>query len=288
MKPAAESKVFSRNYSLNIGGRLIDLTTPRIMGILNVTTDSFYTASRAFDEVEILTKAGKMLEDGATFLDVGGASTRPGAPEVAEEEELKRVRIAIAAIKREFPSSIISCDTFRSEVARQAVYAGADLMNDVSGGERDAAMFKVISELRVPYILMHSRGTPETMGSLTQYDNLMMELISWLQERVLRLRDAGVKDVIVDPGFGFAKSQKQGFELLRKLELLHVLECPLLVGISRKSMIWKTLKVTPDEALNGTTVLHTLALMKGASILRVHDVKEAVEAVTLIAKCEKL
>jgi dihydropteroate synthase len=287
MKSAAESNAFSRNYSLNVGGRLLDLSVPKVMGILNVTPDSFYAGSRFTGSEEIVRQAAQMLEEGAAILDIGGSSTRPGAREIPVEEEKSRVGNAISAVMKVFPESVISCDTFQSEVATAAVSAGASMINDVTGGERDKKMFEVVSQLKVPYVLMHMRGNPETMTSLTSYENLHLEIISWLRRKLLQLNEYGVKDVVVDPGFGFAKTAAQGFELLHKLELLHVLERPLLVGLSRKSMIWRTLGITADQALNGTTFLNSIALIKDVSILRVHDVREAVEAVKLYREYEK-
>jgi dihydropteroate synthase len=286
MKSAAESNVFSRNYSLNIRGRLMDLRIPKVMGILNITEDSFYAGSRVGSDEEVLRQAARMLGEGADILDVGGMSTRPGAGEISEADEISRVRRAVSAIKKQFPDAVISCDTYRSEVARVAVGEGASIINDVTGGEGDKKMFGVVSQLHVPYILMHMRGTPETMATLNQYENLTLEIIYWLQEKLRQLMEYGAKDVIVDPGFGFAKSPLQGFELLKQLEMFQILERPVLVGISRKSMIWKTLGITPEDALNGTTVLHSIALMKGASVLRVHDVREAVEAIKLMRAYE--
>jgi dihydropteroate synthase len=287
MKSAAESNFFSRNYSLNIHGRLLDLRVPAVMGVINVTPDSFFEGSRVVDEQGIVDRADKMLTDGATILDVGAYSTRPGAGDVPEEEEIRRAVMAVKLISKKFPEAIISIDTFRHEVARAAVAEGASMINDVSGGELDPEMFHTVGELAVPYVLMHMRGTPQTMTALNEYDDLKKDVIYWLQGRLARLRDLDVKDVIIDPGFGFAKGPAQNFEMLGSLELFHALERPLLVGVSRKSMIWKTLATTADEALNGTTVLNTVALLKGASILRVHDVKEAVEAVKLIMKLKE-
>ena len=252
------------------------------MGILNATPDSFFSGSRLFTDEEVLRQAARMMEDGADILDVGGISTRPGAADIPVSEEQSRVIGAISTIKKHFPDAIISCDTYRSEVASAAVEEGASIINDVTGGEGDKKMFEVVSRLGVPYVLMHMRGTPETMTSLNQYENLLLEIITWLQQKLRELTEYGVKDVIVDPGFGFAKSPSQNFELLKNLELLDVLDRPVLVGLSRKSMIWKTLGVTPEGALNGTTVLHSIALMKGASIIRAHDVREAVETVKLL------
>jgi dihydropteroate synthase len=281
MRSAAESNVFSRNYSLNINGRLLDLRTPKVMGVLNITPDSFYGRSRFQSEEKIIEEAGKMLEAGADILDVGGHSTRPGAADVPESEETSRVVMAVKAIIRHFPQAIISCDSFKSGVAAAAVSEGALLINDVSAGTLDEKMAETVARLKVPYIAMHMRGTPATMNQQTDYENLHFEIISWLQNRVTKLMELGIKDIVVDPGFGFAKSIEQNFRLMKRLELFHYLDRPLLIGISRKSMIWKTLGIAAEQALNGTSVLNTIALMKGAAILRVHDVPEAVQAVKL-------
>lgn len=267
--------------SLNLGGKLMDLSKPKIMGILNVTPDSFYAGSRVQARGLILSLAGKMLEAGADILDIGGYSTRPGASNIPVKEEIERVVNAIQVIKQEYPSAVISIDTFRSEVARRAVGVGAAIINDVSGGQLDPGMFSMVADLRVPYILMHMRGTPENMNDLTSYDHLMNELVDFFQKKLHDLHALGVADVIVDPGIGFAKTAEQGFEILRHLDFLQVLDSPILVGVSRKSLIYKNLNCTPEEALNGTTALHMHALMKGARFLRVHDVKEAAETVKL-------
>ncbi len=256
------------------------------MGILNVTPDSFFAGSRVNNDRgttnEVVDRAGQMLRDGATFLDIGGYSTRPGAPDISPGEESDRVLPAIEAIFCTWPDALISVDTFRADVARQAVEAGACMVNDVAGGTLDHAMFQTVAELGVPYVLMHLRGTPQTMQSLAKYDNLVTEVIDELGNQLAKLRALGHKDVILDPGFGFAKTPAHNFALLNQLESFRLFSEPLLVGISRKSTIWRTLGITADEALNGTTVLNTVALLKGASILRVHDVREAVEAVTLV------
>ena len=274
--------------TLNIAGTLLNLATPQVMGILNITPDSFYAGSR-FDSVEAaLQQAAAMLAAGATLLDVGGHSTRPGAEAVSEAEELNRVLPVVEAIARQLPEAIISIDTFRASVARQAVGAGAHLINDISGGNLDENMFQTVAHLDIPYVLMHSRGTPQTMQQLTHYDNLVVDIIFELQQKIAQLRALHVKDIIVDLGFGFAKTAAQNFELLGQLEAFAVLDCPLLVGVSRKSMIWRTLNIKSEDALNGTTVLNTLALLKGASVLRVHDVKEAVEAVKLLAQTKTI
>ena len=251
------------------------------MGILNATPDSFFTGSRV-DTNKSVETAAKMLTDGATFLDVGGYSTRPGAADVSSAEEADRVLPAIEAILSQFPDALISVDTFRASVARQAVDAGACMINDVSGGTLDAAMFGTVASLPgVPYVLMHLRGNPQTMQSLAVYENVVTEVIDELAAQLAELRALGVHDVIVDPGFGFAKTPAQNFDLLSNLDAFGQFDEPVLAGLSRKSTIWKTLGITADEALNGTTVLNTAALLKGASILRVHDVREAVEAIKL-------
>lgn len=268
--------------SINVKGRLIDFSTPKVMGILNVTPDSFFAKSRFITGNDsIMAKAGEMMEQGATIIDIGGYSTRPHATDISIAEELDRVLPVIEAINKDFPESIISIDTFRNEVARAAIKAGAAIINDISGGNLDDKMFETVAELQVPYILMHSRGNPETMSQLNDYQSLTLDVITELQEKIAQLRALAVKDIIIDPGFGFAKNAKQGFELLRNLEALKIMDLLLLVGISRKSMIWRTLNISANEALNGTTALNMFALMQGANILRVHDVKEAVETIRL-------
>jgi len=252
------------------------------MGIINVTPDSFYDGGKTFQKKNILEQAEKMISEGATFLDIGGYSSRPDADEVSEEEEIKRVIPAIEAILKEFPEALLSIDTFRSKVATKAVNTGAAIINDISGGTLDPEMFKQVSLLKVPYILMHMRGTPQNMKTQTNYDNISKEVLTYFSEKIAKAHKAGINDIIVDPGFGFAKNAEQNFELLNNLELFKSLSAPCLVGISRKSTIYNTLKVSAEDALNGTTVLHTVALLKGASILRVHDVKEAKECITLL------
>lgn len=255
------------------------------MGILNATPDSFYANSRVSNLDMTLAKAGQMLADGATFLDIGGYSTRPGAPEVSEQEELDRVIPVIEAVAQAYPDARISVDTFRAKVAQEAIKKGAHLINDVSGGTLDEAMFETIGRLGVPYVLMHMRGTPQTMTSLTEYPNgLVEDLISYYTEKVATLRALGVKDILLDPGFGFAKTLDQNYFLLKHLQALEMLELPLLIGLSRKGMIYKPLQVEPSEALTGTIVANTLALLNGADILRVHDVKEAVQTIQLVHK----
>ena len=275
-------------YTLNCNGKLIDLATPKVMGIINVTPDSFYDGGKAVTTSGIISQADKMLSEGATFLDVGGYSSRPGATEVTETEELKRVIPAIETLVAEFPEVIVSIDTFRSAVVKEAIQAGAAMANDISAGKIDSEMFSTIARLQIPYILMHMRGTPQTMSTQTDYNNVTQEVLLYLSERIALARKAGVNDIIADPGFGFSKIRQQNFELLKELELFKQLEIPFLIGISRKSMIYKTLMVTPNEALNGTTALHAIALLKGASIIRVHDVKEAVECITLIENLKVL
>jgi len=266
--------------SLNCRGRIVSLDTPAVMGILNITPDSFFSGSRIPIE-KTVDVAAKMLAEGAMFLDIGGYSTRPGAAEISPTEEADRVLPALEAILGAFPEALISVDTFRASVARQAVGSGAAIVNDVAGGRLDPAMFETVASLGVPYILMHMRGTPKTMQSMTHYNTLTLDVIDELGIRLAELRAFGQKDIILDPGFGFAKTPSQNFQLLNKLDQLSFFEEPILVGLSRKTTVWKTLNITPDQALNGTTVLNTIALLKGASILRVHDVREAIEAVQL-------
>ena len=278
----APPELFQTNKTLNCAGKLINLCTPKVMGILNVTPDSFYDGGRLADSDSVLKQAEKMLTDGATFIDVGGYSTRPGASDVSVEEELRRVLPAIQSIVKHFPEVIISIDTFRSEVAKQAVNEGACMINDISGGQLDPIMFETVASLNVPYILMHSRGTPQTMTQLNEYENLIKDIVGYFHQKIFTLLQLGVKDIIIDPGFGFAKNIEQNFQLLKDLDHFQILGKPILAGLSRKSMIWKTLKTNPEDALNGTTSLNTIALLKGASILRVHDVKEAVEVAKLM------
>jgi|TARA_R100001460_G_scaffold84078_2_gene125082 dihydropteroate synthase len=254
------------------------------MGIINVTPDSFYDGGKTFSEKEILKQAERMLSEGATFLDVGGYSTRPGAEDISETEEIRRVVESVESMLKRFPEALISVDTFRSEVAKKAVETGAAIVNDVSGGTLDGEMYKTVAKLNVPYILMHMRGTPKTMAKLTDYKNVTVEVLKNLSEKIAMARAEGINDIIADPGFGFAKTREQSFQLLNNLELFQNLKVPILAGISRKSMIYKTLETSSDNALNGTTSLNTIALLKGASILRVHDVKEAVECVKLFSE----
>lgn len=274
--------------SLRIGGTLKELTHPLVMGILNVTPDSFFAESRAFTAEAVEKRVEKMLSDGADIIDVGGYSTRPGAAATDAEEEWRRVALGVAAAKRINPQVPVSVDTFRAEVARRAVEEyGADIINDVSGGDLDADMWQTVAELQVPYILMHMRGTPATMQELTNYDDVVADVLSDLLHKVDKLRAMGVSDIILDPGFGFAKTVEQNFRLLAQIDSFRLAGLPVLAGLSHKTMIWKTLGIKPDEALNGTVVLNTVALLGGADILRVHDVREGVETVKLIEMLRK-
>lgn len=269
-------------HTINSRGHLIELDIPKVMGIINITPDSFYDGGKSFETNQILAQAEKMLTEGADFIDIGGYSSRPGADDISIEEESKRVLRAIKIILNHFPETIISVDTFRSEVAKIAVENGAGIINDISGGTLDPSMFKTIARLKTPYILMHMRGNPKTMRSLTDYNNLLVDVIKDLSQKISRARAAGINDIIIDPGFGFAKNAAQSFELLDKMELFQNLEAPILTGVSRKSFIYKTLEISPEEALNGTTALNMIALTKGADILRVHDVKEAIQCIKLM------
>lgn len=271
-------------YTLNCKGRLLPVDKPIVMGIINATPDSFYEGSRFQGRDGILQQAEQMLKAGAAILDLGGQSTRPNATAVGVEEELQRVITAIESLHFNFPEAIISIDTYYSKVAAAAVAAGASIVNDISGGSIDAEMLATVGALQVPYVCTHMRGTPATMQQHTQYDNLVRELLDYFIQKIHDCKQAGIDDIIIDPGFGFAKTHQHNFTILRHLELFKILDKPILVGISRKSTIYKTLGITPEEALNGTTVLNTVALLHGAHILRVHDVKEAREAIALTGK----
>ena len=269
-------------YSLNLHGRLVTIDRPWVMGIVNVTPDSFYSGSRVADERQLIERVGQMVANGADVIDVGACSTRPGSGQVDAEQEMSRLQWALAAIRRELPDVILSVDTYRAVVAQRCVQDwGTDIINDISGGTLDSEMFGTVASLRVPYVMMHTRGTPETMASLTDYDNVAADVLEWMARRIDCLRQMGVADVIADPGFGFAKTLEQNYQLLARLEAFHALDAPLLVGVSRKRMIYSALGCDADGALNGTTVINTMALLQGAHILRVHDVKAAVEAVQL-------
>lgn len=270
---------------LNVNGRLLELSTPCVMGILNVTPDSFYSGSRMQTEGEIEARVRQILEEGAAIIDVGAYSSRPNADHVSAEEEMNRLRLGLDVLRRTAPDAIVSVDTFRADVARMCVEEyGVAIINDIAAGEMDADMFSTVAELNVPYIMMHMQGTPQNMQQHPHYDNLLREVFLYFARKVQQLRDLGVKDIVLDPGFGFSfgKTLEHNYQLMAHLEEFRLFELPLLVGVSRKSMIYRLLDTTPQEALNGTTVLHTLALMKGADILRVHDVRQAVEAVRIV------
>ena len=271
-------------FTLNCKGRLLSIDQPVVMGILNITPDSFYAGSRFLNDESVIKAAAKMIEEGAAIIDIGGQSTRPGAEKISEKEEIERVVPAIEIIKTTFPDIFISIDTYYSSVANHAVKAGADMVNDISAGLLDTQMPAVVARLNVPIIAMHMKGDPQTMQKFTQYENIIKELIDYFTERIKQLESAGIKDIIIDPGFGFAKTIEQNFFLLSQMEAFRILNKPVLAGLSRKSMIYKTLHLTPEEALNGTSVLNTIALTKGASILRVHDVKEAAECIKLTSR----
>ncbi|PWK18328.1 dihydropteroate synthase [Xanthomarina spongicola] len=268
--------------TINCKGNLIDLSSPKVMGILNLTPDSFFDGGKYKNDSEILSQVYMMLKNEATFIDIGAYSSRPNAEHISEEVELKRLLPIITLIIKEFPEIIISIDTFRSQVAKQGIEAGAALINDISAGHLDENMLKTVGKLHVPYIMMHMKGTPQTMQLQTNYENLLKDVLFYFSERIAKAKALGIIDVIIDLGFGFAKTSEQNFEILNKLELFNILDKPILVGLSRKSMIYKTLENSAKEALNGTSILNTIALQKSASILRVHDVKEAVECVKLL------
>lgn len=270
--------------TINCKGELIDLSIPKVMGILNVTPNSFFDGGKYKNEDEIISQVDKMLSEGATFIDIGAYSSKPSAEFVTEQEEIDRIVPAIELILKHFPKTLLSIDTFRAEVAKASIESGAAIINDIAAGELDEKMFEVIAYYNVPYIMMHMRGNPQTMQSLTQYDDITKEMLFYFSEKVKKARSLGINDLILDPGFGFAKTTDQNYEVMQKMELFNVLDLPVLAGISRKSMIYKILGNTPQEALNGTTFLNTIALTKGAKILRVHDVKEAMECVTLFGK----
>jgi dihydropteroate synthase len=268
-------------FTLNCKGKLLAIEKPLVMGIINVTPDSFYTGSRKQNTGDVLQQAEKMLNEGAGILDIGGQSTRPGSERITAEDELKRVLPAIEAILKKFPETIISVDTYDAEVAKQAVHTGASMVNDVSAGNMDKKMLSTVAALKVPYVCMHMKGTPETMQENAAYNNVVKEVLDFFISKTAECKQAGIHDIIIDPGFGFGKATIHNFQLLKNLSVFKMLSRPILAGLSRKATIWKTLKITPDEALNGTTVLNTIALVNGANILRVHDVKEAKEAITL-------
>ncbi len=285
MISSTEDKLFPQKYTFQIKGCLYSWNKPKVMGILNLTPDSFFEGSRVpTDKKSVLVEAEKKIKEGADFLDLGGYSTRPGAADISIEEEIARVIPAISEIKLNFPDTLISVDTFRSQVAKAAVEAGAELVNDISAGNLDTEMLPMVAKLGVPYIAMHLKGSPQTMQQETTYSDLVPEVLAYFGDKIEQFRKFGINDVIIDPGFGFAKTREQNFELLRNLSSLKRLGLPVLVGVSRKSMIYKTLEISANEALNGTTALNMFALLQGADILRVHDVKEAKETIELAAQ----
>ena len=270
--------------TINVKGNLIDLSTPKVMGILNITPDSFYQNSRFSNHEEIINQINSMITDGMDIVDIGGYSSRPGALHISEQQEIERVVPIIKIINDNFPELPISIDTFRAKVAEESVISGAGIINDISAGEMDAKMFETVAELNVPYIAMHMKGTPQIMQNNPTYDDIINEITFYFSEKINRLRQLNVNDIILDPGFGFGKSIEHNYEILSKFEILHNIGLPILTGVSRKSMINKVLGIKAEDALNGTTVLNTVALLKGTNILRVHDVKEAKQAVTLFEK----
>ena len=272
-------------YTININGKLLDLSEPQVMGILNITPDSFYAESRKEDEEAIEKRTRQIVEEGASIIDIGAYSSRPGADDVSPAEEMERLRKGLSVVRRLYPEAVVSVDTFRANVAKMCVEEfGVGIINDIAGGEMDKDMFKTVAELGVPYIMMHMKGTPKDMQTAPHYDNMMQEIIGYFARKVQQLRDMGAKDIILDPGFGFGKTIDDNYELMAHLADLRIFELPILVGVSRKSMIYKLFGTTPQEALNGTSVLGTLALERGASILRVHDVRECAEVVEIVKK----
>ena len=278
-----------RTYSLNLRGRLVTIDRPWVMGIVNITPDSFYSGSRVNDERQLVGRLEQMITEGADVIDVGACSTRPGSGQVDAQGELQRLQWALGIIRRELPDAVLSVDTYRAAVAQRCVEEwGVDMINDISGGTLDAEMFKTVAGLKVPYVLMHMRGTPASMASMTGYADVVTDVLEWMASRIDALRQQGVTDIIADPGFGFAKTVEQNYQLLARLDAFQALNVPLLVGVSRKRMIYDLLHCTPEEALNGTTVVNTMSLLQGAHILRVHDVKAAAEAVrltTMLRQC---
>ena len=270
-------------FTLNCKGRLLVIDKPIVMGIINATPDSFYGDSRQQNTDAVLKKAEQMLKEGATILDIGGQSTRPGSEKLTADEELKRVIAPIKAIKANFPEAFISIDTYYSLVAKETVAAGASIVNDISAGSMDSEMISTVASLNVPYVLMHMQGTPQTMQHEPVYENVTREILDFFIKKADEFKKAGIKDIIIDPGFGFGKTIQHNFELLRNLSVFKMLNCPILLGISRKSFIYKTLNVSVEDSLNGTTALHSAGLLNGATILRVHDVKEVIETIKLIS-----
>lgn len=276
---------FSKKPNINVRGELFNLSEPCVMGIINLTPDSFYSGSRFLNEEAILKRTSQVLSEGAKIVDIGAYSTRPGAEFIDENSEKERLKPALAIIRKNFPDAILSLDTFRASVAEWAIGEfSIDIVNDVSGGSLDVQMFSLIAKVNKPYILMHMRGTLDNITKMSAYQNVAKEVIPELSAKIFRLKELGVNDIIIDPGFGFAKNVEQNYSLLHNLDMFKIFELPILVGLSRKSMIYKTLNTTPEEALNGTTVLNTIALLNGVDILRVHDVKEACETIKIVAK----
>ncbi len=279
---STSTTLFSRNFSINLGGQLLDLSTPAVMGIINATSDSFYQGSRIPEPGVAVEVARKMMHEGAAILDIGAVSSRPGAQEISEAEELERILPVIEALRSEVPEAIISVDTWRSGVASTLHKRyGIHMVNDITAGRQDPHMFATVADLGIAYVMMHMKGTPETMQESPRYENVVDDLLQFFGERIYKLRKLGVNDVIADPGFGFGKTHEQNFQLLRELDTFAILELPIMIGLSRKSMIYKSLESTPSEALTGTTAAHMAALLGGANLLRVHDVKEAVETVKI-------
>lgn len=276
--------IFSPKSTLNLNGRLFDIQKPKVMGILNITTDSFYDGSKYQTATQIIKRVEEMMQEGVDIIDIGAQSSRPGADEIPLSKEIEQIQTACSLILKQFPEAILSIDTYRADVAKAGFDNGALMINDISGGTLDNNMLATVAEMNIPYILMHIKGNPKTMQNLTHYDNFLQEVILHLQERLHLAKELGIKDIIIDPGFGFAKSLDQNYHLLKKLSYINILDCPILVGLSRKSMTWKFLEVSPEEALNGTTVLNTVAIMNGAKIIRVHDVKEAKQTIKLVEK----
>ena len=270
--------------TINIKGNLLDISSPIIMGILNVTPDSFYDGGFYNSKSKVIDQVKKMVSDGASIIDIGGYSSRPGAEEISIDTELKRVLPVIKLIRKKYPKILISIDTFRSEVAKLSVECGADIINDISGGSLDSKMYKTIAKLNVPYIIMHMKGDPGNMMEKTNYKDIFGELNKYFNEKISLAESFGIKNIIIDPGFGFSKTTKQNFDILNNLNLFNQHKRPILVGVSRKSMIYKTLNTTPDNSLNGSTVLHTVSLLKGAKIIRTHDVKQANECIRLVSE----
>jgi dihydropteroate synthase len=283
----AKDTFLYRKSTVNIQGKLVDLALPSVMGVLNITPDSFFKGSRIDSIDDALSRVESFLNQGAKFIDLGAYSSRPGAANISLEEEMQRIIPFVEAIHQRFPEATISIDTFRASVAKNAIHAGAHMINDISAGSLDTEMFETIAALNVPYIIMHMKGTPQNMQKLAEYKNVSIEVSNYFSDKIAALRALGVKDVILDPGFGFSKTIDHNYEMLQHLEDLQIFGLPILVGVSRKGMIHKFLQTSPAEALNGTTVLNTIALMKGANILRVHDVKEAVECVNLVQKMQQ-